>query len=301
MTNDKLPKGTYTAIFEIFTSSDSRAFRLSDETLITQVYGDNHYKVITFTHDRIDNQYTKAIIQFSSDGQAGEITFQLRYYGSKYDKDTGFIVYSRVIKGKQSTSFNHNIFSVSEVDDNHEILYFENIDLNGNGINSLADPSDDRDAANKRYVDSEIAKIPKDNLLLDGSKAMKGNLNMGDNPIIGIRSSSSDNSALTVGSAKAVYFPLSGNRSMQGHLNMGDNPIIGIKSSIQDNSALTVGAAKAAYLSLGGSSVMKGNLFMANHSITGLIDPKPSNSNYAASVNFVNKTITHNNATITTN
>ena len=42
----------------------------------------------------------------------------------------------------------------------------------------------------KLFVDAEIAKIPKQQqnvLLLDGSKAMTGNLNMGDNAIIGIK------------------------------------------------------------------------------------------------------------------
>ena len=116
---------------------------IKDETLISQVYGDDHYNIITFSHQRIDNSYTKAYIQFSSDGQAGQIIFQIRYYGSQYDKNIRFIFHTRVISGKQSTSFNHNIFNVSDVDDNHEILYFENLNLNSNKINGLGNPVDD--------------------------------------------------------------------------------------------------------------------------------------------------------------
>ena len=50
---------------------------------------------------------------------------------------------------------------------------------------------------------------------------MTGNLDMGDHPIVGICTSSQDNAALTVGGAKATYFPLLGDRSMQGNLDMG--------------------------------------------------------------------------------
>ena len=122
--------------------------------------------------------------------------------------------------------------------------------------------SEDSDATNMKYVNDQIAKLPhSDNgtLKLDGSRAITGNLNMGDHTIIGMRSSSVDNAALTVGGAKSIYFPLSGNRSMQGNLNMGKNFINNLK------------------------------------------DPGPTNSNFAATVNFVNNTISNNNSTIVTN
>ena len=60
--------GTYTAIFEIFTVNISTSLYVKDETLITQVHGNDHLHMITFSHQRIDNSYTKAYIQFSSDG-----------------------------------------------------------------------------------------------------------------------------------------------------------------------------------------------------------------------------------------
>ena len=96
------------------------------------------------------------------------------------------------------------------------------------------------DLLSKAFVDAEISKLPKpetDGLKLDGSRAMKGKLNMRDNPIEGIRSSSQDNSALTVGSAKSTYFPISGGRVMQGHNDMGGNPIINIKPFVEDDSS----------------------------------------------------------------
>lgn len=77
---------------------------------------------MTFGHDEIDNQYTKACIQFSSDGKAGEITFQLRYYGTQFNQNIKFLFYSWVVRGKENTNLNHNIFDLSNADDNHEIL-----------------------------------------------------------------------------------------------------------------------------------------------------------------------------------
>ena len=59
-----------------------------------------------------------------------------------------------MIKGKQSTSFNHTIFNVNDVQDNHTILYFENLNLNGNLIDGLGDPVHLDSATNKKYVDT---------------------------------------------------------------------------------------------------------------------------------------------------
>ena len=46
---------------------------------------------------------------------------------------------------------------------------------------------------------------------------------------------------------------------------------------------------------------MESPINMGKNSITNVKDPLPSNSNYAATVNFVNRTVTDNNATMTTN
>ena len=346
MKGDQLESGSYTSTFEIFVigfGGDAVGF-LPDDTIIYRVSGDSHYTINTFDSNKISNQYTKSVIQFTTDGRVGiddGITFQIRYYGSQYNKNVRFLFYSRVIKGKQATSFDHTIFNVSDVVHNHKILYFENLNLNGNLIDGLGDPVDLASATNKKYVDTEnarllplngngkmagnldmgknkiffletqddhkhddayenivkdlksavnkeylnekflkvdkdgndfdlkqktikncepyydglfgtndlvnkafvnaeINKLPKpetDVLKLDGSKAMTGNLDMGDNPIIGIKSSSQNNSVLTVGGAKSTYFPLLGDRSMQGNLNMGGKSIINFKPFVEDDSS----------------------------------------------------------------
>ena len=211
MTNDKLLPGTYTAIFEIFTVNMLAGDYIKDETLISQVYGDDHYNIITFSHQRIDNSYTKAYIQFSSDGQAGQIVFQIRYYGSQYDKNIRFIFHTRVVSGKQSTSFNHNIFNVSDVDDNHDILYFENLNLNSNKINGLGNPVDNNDATNKTYVD--IKNAQQDIAIAD--KASKSYV---------------DNQIANVQIDTTPLLPRDGSRSMTGDLDIDEHHILSVKN-----------------------------------------------------------------------
>ena len=207
MKGNQLESGSYTSIFEIFVLDESGSFIVYD-TIIYQVYGDSHYTISTFDSDKIDgSQYTKSIIQFTTDGLAGVndgIKFQIKYFGSQYNKNIRFLFYSRVIKGKQSTSFDHTIFNVSDAQDNHKILYFENLNLNGNLIDGLGDPvhldsatnkkyvdienaKQDiaiADKANKSYVDGEIAKVHIDTTPLlprDGSRSMLGDLDMNSN------------------------------------------------------------------------------------------------------------------------
>ena len=84
MTNN-LAAGVYTVVFETFSAiSGGNVTQLNNETLITQVYGHGGYTIITFSHD-YQTTHSKAFIQFNSDGQPGQINFQIRYYGSSYN------------------------------------------------------------------------------------------------------------------------------------------------------------------------------------------------------------------------
>ena len=208
---NQLESGSYTVIFEIFVIGPNNGF-LVDDTIIYHVNGDSHYSITTFNSNKINGQYTRSMIQFTTDGGAGVddgIKFQIKYFGSQYNNNIKFLFYSRVIKGSQSTSFDHAIFNVSDVQDNHTILYFNNLNLNGNLINGLSDPVDNNDATNKiyvdientkqniaiadkaskSYVDNQIANVQIDTTPLlprDGSKTMTGNLNMGLKHILNI-------------------------------------------------------------------------------------------------------------------
>ena len=190
------------------------------------------------------------------------------------------------------------------------------------------DGSYDNDTlVSKAFVNAEIAKLPKpatDVLKLDGSRAMTGNLNLNNKLIINcgrltmvadgnspidmkksylyglpnpFRGDDATNKTY-VDNRDNLNLPLNGSRAMQGNLNMGDHTITGIRSSAADNAALTVGGAKATFFPLQGNRSMQGNLNMANHSIINLKDPQPSDSSYAASVNFVNNTVNGSNVII---
>ena len=448
MTNN-LPVGIYTVVFELFSGISGisgSVTQLNNETLITQVYGDANYKIITFSHD-YQTTHSKAFIQFNSNGQAGEITFQIRYYGSSYNNSTlNFLFFSRVILGKIGTYFDHALLDVDDVQYKNQILYFEDLNVNDNKLKGLAAPSEDKDGANKKYVDDQIKAIPavdtsdllkldgsramtgtldlggqrvvnikpfveddscqaasdaqkydlvnwgiiheirgeikrdlnavqyealnrqrpnpmldpidmnknkikglaeptdlkdgankkyvddqikaipavdtSDLLKLDGTRAMTGNLQMGDHTITGIRSSSADNAALTVGASKSLYLPISGIRGMQGNLNMGGQSIINLRPFVeidsaqpaQDNQVINFGyfhtqrgdlkrlinEVASDALNRKSPDPMLDPIDMGNNFITNVKDPLPSNSHYAATVNFVNKTVSDNNTTIST-
>ena len=147
--------------------------------------------MITFSHSRVSGQYSKAFIQFTSDGQPGEITFEMRYYGTQFNQNIKFFFFSRVIWGREDVHFNHAIFDLTESSDNQNILYFENIDMNENRISGLDSSQNGSDAANKNYVDSEIGKLPKpetDVLKLNGSRAMTGDLDMNNHQVDRVKS-----------------------------------------------------------------------------------------------------------------
>ena len=73
MTNN-LKRGIYTAVFELFSSYNNM---LNDETLLQNLRGDSHYKVLNYSHDWESDSggntpHSKAFIQFSTDGSPGD-------------------------------------------------------------------------------------------------------------------------------------------------------------------------------------------------------------------------------------
>ena len=210
---NQLESGSYTVIFEIFVIGPNNRF-LVDDTIIYHVNGDSHYSITTFNSNKINGQYTRSMIQFTTDGGAGVddgIKFQIKYFGSQYNKNIKFLFYSRVIKGSQSTSFNHSIFNVSDVQDNHTILYFENLNLNGNLINGLGNPVDNNDATNKTYVD--IKNAQQDIAIAD--KASKSYV---------------DNQIANVKIDTTPLLPRDGSRSMTGDLDIDEHHILSVKN-----------------------------------------------------------------------
>ena len=213
------------------------------------------------------------------------------------------------------------------VNENFLKLKGDDYDLKGKRIKNTepygVNTFDTNDLVSKAFVQAEISKLPTDVLKLDGSRAMTGSLQMGDNAITGIRSSSVDDAALTVGGANSTYLPLTGDRGMQGNLDMGGNAIRNIKPFVEDDSSQAAQNAQsndvinfryfhgqrgqlkreindvaAAALNRKNPDPMEDSIDMGNHSIIRLKDPKSSDSFHASNVNYVNKTISDNNAVI---
>ena len=213
------------------------------------------------------------------------------------------------------------------VNENFLKLKGDDYDLKGKRIKNTepygVNTFDTNDLVSKAFVLAEISKLPTDVLKLDGSRAMTGSLQMGDNAITGIRSSSADDAALTVGGAKSTYLPLLGDRGMEGDLNMGSNAIINIKPFVEDDSSQAAQNAQAndvinfgyfhgqrgdlkreindvsaAALNRKIPDPMEDSIDMANHSIIRLKDPKSSDNTHATNVNYVNRRVTDNNSVL---
>ena len=207
LTNNINP-GTYSILFEIFGYNGSNIVTdgQNDRLLFYNVEGDPI--INDFNHDWFSN-YAKAYIIFNNSKRDVGITLQFRYYGSS-NSNFKFLFFSRCVKGVQKTGFDHTILNVLDVQGNHKILYFENLNLNGNLIDGLGDPKYLDSATNKKYVDTEnirqditiadkaskvyvdaeIAKVHIDTTPLlprDGSRSMTSDLDMDNNHILSVK------------------------------------------------------------------------------------------------------------------
>ena len=368
MTNT-LRRGIYTVVFETFTEWSPNGILwsfLNDETLLYSVHGDAHFQIITFNHDWESKSggntpHCKAYIQFSSDGQPGEIKFQIRYYGRNYNNlSLRLLFYSRVLRGKHNNTFDHQLFDVKETESGNAFLFFENIKMNDNRIFGLPQPTGPQQPATKKYVDDNALLLSGGDMT--GSFSMQGNriyslpiptgsqqpatkeytekyflqkignettdYNADSKKLVNLADPINDTDAANkryvlqqVGNVDlSDYLKRDGSQSMTGHLQMGDNAIRDLKMPPNDPSSgnppddcalnfkyfhsqrgdllRQINEVGSIALSIDGSDPMGGNLDMNGNNIIRLKDPLPSNSQYAASVNFVNKTISDSNANL---
>ena len=159
------------------------------------------------------------------------------------------------------------------------------IDMNNNKIKGLAEPTDLKDGANKKYVDDQIKAIPavdtSDLLKLDGSRAMTGTLNMDGQKSINIATFVEDDSSQSASDAqKNDVVPWGKIYEIRGDLKREINQV----------------ASEA--LNRKNPDPMQDPINMGNHFITNVKDPLPSNSHYVATVNFLNTAVSDNNTTI---
>ena len=286
-----LGRGIYTVVFETFSfgplsgSSGTSTVILNDETLLYSVHGDSHFQIITFNHDWESDSggntpHSKAYIQFSSDGQPGEIKFQFRYYGRYYSRSLlGFLFYSRVLRGKHTNTFDHQLFYVKETESGNAFLFFENIKMNDNRIFGLPQPTGPQQPATKKYVD--------DNALLLSGGNMTGSFSMQGNRIYSLPIPTGSQQPATKEYTEKYFLQKIGNETTD--YNADSKKLVNLADPINDTDAANkryvlqqVGNVDLSdYLKRDGSQSMTGHLQMGDNAIRDLKMPPndPSSGN----------------------
>ena len=161
-----------------------------------------------------------------------------------------------------------------------------NLSMNGNRILSLLIPTGPQQPVTKTYLESQIASIPQPDLILylkvDGSRAMTGDLNINNNLIT---------------NCGRLTMVADGNSP----INMNNSYIYGLPNPVSGDDAVNktyVDNGDNLNLPLNGSRSMTGSLQMGGNAIINLKDPNSSDSFHASNVNYVNRTISDNNAVI---
>ena len=115
------------------------------------------------------------------------------------------------------------------------------LSMNRNDLTGIPDtPKFGYSAVNKNYVDGKISKIPGTDtspfLKIDGSRAMTGNLDMGDHSIQKVGDPVNSDDVATknyvdaeIGYISTPFLKLDGTRAMTGVLNMNDQKISNLK------------------------------------------------------------------------
>ena len=179
-------------------------------------------------------------------------------------------------------------------------------------INVLKPDNNDQ-AANKKYVDDEIKKIPSPDLSTylkkDGTVEMTGNLDMGNQQITNLGANIQNTyDVVNLGFCDTKYLQKVSNSD----LDMDNHKIKDMAQPTDDNDASTkayvdneiakipsVGSDLSVYLKKDGSVAMTGNLDMNNQYIQNIKTPKANESDKSANVGFVVKEINDSNANLT--
>ena len=153
---NNLPQSTYSALFYLYGYRNNSVMSGVDLGPILFGVDGTNYNILKYDDDDTTEtrNHTKGIIWFTSDGSAGSIELGFRFFDKSI---THFVILSRCVEGKVNLGFSSNIFNVSSTVGD-VTLNFENIVMNNRSIKNLGGPTDDGDAANKKYVDTENAK-----------------------------------------------------------------------------------------------------------------------------------------------
>ena len=169
-----------------------------------------------------------------------------------------------------------------------------NYDMVGKKLTNVGKPTDDKDAATKKYVDDNSGGGKTSILTVDSNIDMKSQYS-----ITKLKTPSDDSDAATkkyVDDSKvddSVFLKLDGTRPMSGQINMNKNRIINLPAPTGKFQPTPLVYTDFAYLKVDGSNSMTNNLNMNNKKIINLITP--TNNSDAASKKYVDDALSGQN------
>ena len=147
-----------------------------------------------------------------------------------------------------------------------------NYDMVGKKLTNVGNPTSDKDAATKKYVDDNSGGGKTSSLTIDSNIDMKSQFS-----ITKLKTPTDNDDAANkkyVDDQKvdgSVFMKLDGTRSMTGNLNMNNKRILNIPAPTAGNQPLPLAYGDIAYLKVDGSNSMTNNLNMNNKRIINLI------------------------------
>ena len=165
-----------------------------------------------------------------------------------------------------------------------------NYDMTAKKLTNVGAPTDDKDAATKKYVDDNVTSggggpPATSKLVVDSNIDMKDQYRL-----LSLKSPLDDNEPATKSYADSTFLNIGGSKAMNGNLNMANKKIVSLSTPANNNDAATkkyVDDNKvngSVFLKLDGSRKMTGNLDMQNNRIYSL--PTPTGNNQPATKIF---------------
>ena len=152
-----------------------------------------------------------------------------------------------------------------------------NYDMVGKKLTNVGNPTDDKDAASKKYVDTHSGGGKTSLITVDSNIDMKDTFR-----ILNLKSPSDADEPVTKNYAESNFFQRDGSQPMTGDVNMNNKKIKNLSSPTVNGDAANkkyVDDSKidgSVFVKLDGTRVMTGNLNMNNNRIYNL--PNPSGS-----------------------
>ena len=198
-----------------------------------QIGGDLDMRGNTIKYLKLDNTESAA-------ARVAELNLKLNRSGDKMDGDIN--MNNNFIQNIATPTSSHQVTNKGYCDYNFLNrqsggVLMGPLSMNRNDLTGIPDaPKFGYSAVNKNFVDGEISKIPGTDtspfLKIDGSRAMTGNLDMGDHSIqkVGDPVNSDDVSTRNyvdaeIGYISTPFLKIDGSRAMTGILNMNTNKI----------------------------------------------------------------------------